>query len=413
MFVGFRIVLLAGAPIICAGSLLIHILRLRGCDRPLPAWTDELCDPGIIRECAERRKRQLFFELIRVAVDFCICQFVLLPRIYFSWFHLFPESIGGFFIGFSLLISLTLLASIAVDWLQLRVFDRSALRQRRERLHFFNQEMLSILLIEIGMNVVLACIRGMETLHAGVPLTVILSLLALLAYRAALLLLKNTKRQLRELPESEINSRLKSLLAMEGYPIQGILVRKGGNDSASYGVVLYGLRNRRLLLDRGLLCTLREDEICAAVMHCLEMERQRRRLREMLFRGMQGEAIAVSLVVLLEHIEACGPLGEAAPAGVPEVMQLLVPLAGCLAALQLLRGLGMKWMMMAADRAVIAKGYGRQLRNALIQASGLEMLNPDPAYELLMNHPVFLARRIDKMDRIIRAEEGEEKNEQV
>ena len=62
---------------------------------------------------------------------------------------------------------------------------------------------------------------------------------------------------------------------------------------------------------------------------------------------------------------------------------------------------------------MIAKGYGRQLRNALIQASGLEMLNPDPAYELLMNHPVFLARRIDKMDRIIRAEEGEEKNEQV
>lgn len=41
------------------------------------------------------------------------------------------------------------------------------------------------------------------------------------------------------------------------------------------------------------------------------------------------------------------------------------------------------------------------LRNALIQTAEMEMMNPDPVYELLMDKPEFLPDRIDRIDQAI------------
>ena len=409
MLIRFRIVLLFGALIGCAVSLGLLTLRMMSCIRPAPSWAEKLCGPGMLRQLAVERNKRLFSELIRLAADTGIFLMIMHSGIYFPCFRLFPESIGGFLAGFSILISLTLLASVPVDWLQLRLPDRSVFAEKRDRRRFFRQEMLSILLAEIGMNIVLACVVGLQKLRAGIPLTVILSFLALLAYRAILHLLKNTKRQFLELPECELNTRLIGLLAEENCPVQRVLVRTGGNGSASYGARLRGLRNRVLILDRSLLCKLGGEEIISAVLFRLEMERQKLRLRELLFRGMQIAVIAVSLIVLLTHMEACSLRGEAGLTGVSDLMHLVLPLFGCFAAvsvLQVLRNLGLKRMMLSADRAVAAKGCGPHLRNALIQASELEMLNPVPAYELLVFRPEFLPFRMDIPDQTIKRKKG-------
>ena len=56
---------------------------------------------------------------------------------------------------------------------------------------------------------------------------------------------------------------------------------------------------------------------------------------------------------------------------------------------------------MNADQAIIVKGYGQSFRNALIQTAEVEMMNPDPIYELLMEKPEFLPDRIERIDQTI------------
>lgn len=416
MFTRFRISLLIGSLIIFTASSALRFLRLRGYDRPVPAWAKEPSNSYVIREYTKRRKTQLYSELIRLGFDFCICLFILLSGVYSSWFRLFPGSLAGFSAGFSFLISFTLLASVAVDWLQLRILGGSRSMEPQDKLRFFNQEILSILLIEIGINIVLVCIWSLKKIRAGVLLIVIVSFLALLIYRMILFLLKNTKRHFQELPESELKTRLITLLARNGYRIQRVLVRAGGNASASYGVDLHRLRRQSLVLDRSLICTLTEEEIYSVVMYHLEMKRQKLWPREWMFRGAQGAAIVVSASILLAYIKSYSRLGDIALSGMQDLLHLSVPFIGCFAVtvfLQSWRNLKMNRMMMNADQAVISKGYGQYLRNALIQTSEMETLNPEPTYELLINKPEFLPCRIEKIDQALRRKKGESSDEQT
>ena len=401
MLAHFRIVLLAGGTDAFAMSLCLLILRIRACGRTVPSWTGEQYDPRTIREYAGRRRKQLFFEVLRLTFDFIAFRIVMLSGIYNSWFRLFPDSLGGFAFGFSFLITFTLIVSVAVDGLLLRLANRSGATERREEQNFFYREGLSILLVETGMAIVLVCIYGMERLHAGIPLTVIVSFLALMAFRALFLRLRNSKRNYQELPDSELRERLENLLEGNGYHVQRILVRIGGTDSATYGVRLQGVGKKTLVLDRSIIRLLNEEEICTAVMHRVQMEKQGIRMLIRMIRGLQIAVTVISLCIVLQLVDSSGREADAALKGTNDPIWLVSYVAGCYAAvmiLQMTRNLGIRGMMLNADKAASEKDDGCSLRSALIRTTEPEMLNPDPVYEMVTDKPEFLPFRLNRKE---------------
>ena len=401
----FQIIILAGAVMSYGLVLPALVLRIRACRSPAPPWSESLCAQKSAAGCVKSRRDRLKDELVRKLADLVILMAVMLSGAFTGWLSRFGNSFGSGLAGFSVFVAFSLILSIAVDWFLLMRRDRDRYRERGAKLRFFNREMVSILLIEAGIDIVLGCVSYLEKVQADDAASVVIVSFALMLYRALFLILQNTRRHFQELPESELTARLMKILADKGFKAEGILIRSGNSAADKYGICLRGLIRRYLVLDRGIICFLEEDEICAIVGQRLEMSRRRNQERKYLIRALQGAAVMLCAFVLIRQMEMYRAGELVVQMSATEMLRIILPAVlafASVSALQLVRNAVIRKIMLEADRKVVADGNGAALKNALIITAGTDDLYQHPLCELLRGEPGFLPVRIPEIEKYIK-----------
>lgn len=160
-----------------AGLLAVKVVRLRRAPDP-----------------AEKRRFQ--FDLVRQALDCSLLQCFLLTGLCPTWFALFSETPLGYCAGCYILIILTLLISVFVDWIPIRREKARRMLEKPTFPEFLLRQLWDILRICFALTLVWGVFLVMEETGTALGIRILLALAALLLLRVLLALVgKNRKKE--------------------------------------------------------------------------------------------------------------------------------------------------------------------------------------------------------------------------
>ena len=179
-----RIILAIIAASIYAGLIILKIIRFR---HPrlciLKEETSESGEPENVDLPEKARFQDLRFGLIRLGVDCVLMVGFLLSDLCPIWFRLNRETALGYCTGCIILISITLLISVFVDWFPVRNGYLRAGKQPPSFSRFMLSQLLGIIRIEFVLILIWSVFLILEPTKTSIIIKIILSVLMLLLIR--------------------------------------------------------------------------------------------------------------------------------------------------------------------------------------------------------------------------------------
>ena len=127
----------------------------------------------------------LRFDFIRMGADWMLLLFFLLSEACPAWFGLFQSTALGTCTGWIILISITLLISVFVDWIPIRK-SYLFLDKKPSFRSFLKQQFLNILRIIFSLVLIWLVFLILDPVHISPYFKTLISILVLTLYRIAL-----------------------------------------------------------------------------------------------------------------------------------------------------------------------------------------------------------------------------------
>lgn len=145
---------------------------------------------SISKEQSEEARQSLRFDMIRLFADCTVLVWFLMVPLCPAWFGLFPGTASGFCAACLVLVSLTLVISVFVDWIPVRRSCRRAGEKVPPFGTFLLRQFFRVLRIECALALVWGVFRILEPTQVGTFVKVGVSALALLLFRGLIRLVR-------------------------------------------------------------------------------------------------------------------------------------------------------------------------------------------------------------------------------
>lgn len=138
---------------------------------------------SVSKEQSEEARRSLRFDMIRLFTDCTLLVWFLMVPLCPAWFGLFPGTASGFCAACLVLVFLTLIVSVFVDWIPVRRSCRRAGKKVPPFGTFLLRQFFRVLRIGCALAFVWGVFRILEPVHVGTFVKLGASALALLLFR--------------------------------------------------------------------------------------------------------------------------------------------------------------------------------------------------------------------------------------
>ncbi len=403
----FRVAAALAVSIVYLYELLLHIIRMRSADNPIPANVSDVYDRETYLKWRRYHAEKSRFSILTSTAAYAVEMALLLSNAYAAFAGLFPK--GDLFLqmfGVLLLSALSGLVMVPFSWVEtMGIEEKYGFNRSDARTFALDQVKETVIGLVVTVTVggiLMAVHRALGDMM--IPVFAVLMTLVMLGIAFLYPVFGRIFNKFTPLEDGELKERLTALLEKNGYRVRAIRVMDASRRTTRANAYFSGFgKMKTIVLYDTLVESMTVEEICAVFAHEMGHGLHKDTLRNQCFSFLQMLALGTLAALTLRTAELFPPFGfESVNYGFAVILimtaefPLLSPLFG------LLTNFFSRRAEYRADAQAVKEGYGPQQISALKKLSrqNLADLAPSPLLvKLTYSHPT-LSQRIEAIEKL-------------
>ncbi len=388
-------------------SLLLHVIRMRSANNPIPANVSDVYDRETYLKWRSYHADKSRFAIITTTASFAVDMALLAFNLYAAFAGLFSkEDLFLQMFAVFLLSALSSLVMLPFSWHETMGIEEKYGFNKATAKTFWTDQLKEFVISLILMVAIGGILMAVHRALGDWLILVFAVLMTLLMLGIAFLypVISRIFNKFKPLEEGEMKDKITALLEKNGYRVRAIKVMDASRRTTKTNAYFTGFgKMKTIVLYDTLVESMTPEEVCAVFAHEMGHGLHRDTLKNQLLTFVQMLILGVLAWLTLRSAELFVPFGFD---GINYGFAILLIMNAEFALIAPLFGLIVNWFSRRAeyraDAQAVKEGYAEELISALKKLSkrNLSDLAPSPLLvKLEYSHPT-LSQRIDAIEKL-------------